>query len=195
MIYLTLFLEFFKIGLFCFGGAFGMIPLIEETVLAYGWLTESEFFDLIGVCESTPGPIAVNMATYIGSVQGGIFGSIAATLGVVTPSFIIILIVASVLKGLTQNRFFKGFIQGVKPVITALILSTGVLLLAKSFGFMVGESFSPDYVSVIIFAMLVGIYFLFRKLFGKKIGSVTLIAVSAVFGIGVSVLGELMGLI
>jgi len=97
MIYLTLFLEFFKVGLFCFGGAFGMIPLIEETVMRYGWLSESEFFDLIGVCESTPGPIAVNMATYIGSVQGGIFGSIAATLGVVMPSFLIILLVSSVM--------------------------------------------------------------------------------------------------
>ena len=110
MIYLQLFLEFFKVGLFCFGGAFGMIPLIEETVVNHGWLTEAEFFNLIGVCESTPGPIAVNTATYVGSVMGGPLGSIAATLGVVLPSFLIILLIAAVLKNLTDNKYFKGFI-------------------------------------------------------------------------------------
>ena len=135
MIYLTLFLEFFKIGLFCFGGAFGMIPLIEETVTKYAWLSESEFYAFLGVCESTPGPIAVNMATYIGSSQGGVLGSIAATLGVVTPSFIIILLVASLLKGLTDNKHFRGFLSGVKPVIIALILSAGAVLAAKSAGY------------------------------------------------------------
>ena len=116
MIYAVLFFEFFKIGLFCFGGAFGMIPLIEETVTEHGWLSETQFFDFVGVCESTPGPIAVNMATYVGSTQGGLLGSICATLGVVTPSFIIILLIASVLKNFTENRYFKGFLKGVKPV-------------------------------------------------------------------------------
>ena len=121
MIYLQLFLEFFKIGLFCFGGAFGMIPLIEETVINRGWLTEAEFFNLLGVCESTPGPIAVNTATYVGSVMGGPLGSICATLGVVLPSFLIILLIAAVLKNLTNNKYFKGFMRGVKPVVVALI--------------------------------------------------------------------------
>ena len=105
-IYLLLFLEFFKIGLFTFGGGYAMIPLVEETVVARGWISESAFYDFIGVCESTPGPIAVNMATYVGSVQGqlangvfgGVFGSICATLGVVLPSFLIILAIAALLK-------------------------------------------------------------------------------------------------
>ena len=83
MIYLILFLEFFKVGLFCFGGAFGMIPLIEETVVKHQWLTEGEFYDLIGICESTPGPIAVNIATFVGSNEAGLLGSIAATLGII----------------------------------------------------------------------------------------------------------------
>ena len=87
MICLTLFLEFFKIGLFCFGGGFGMVPLIREAVLKHGWLTENAFYNFVGVCESTPGPIAVNMATYIGSVQGGILGSLSATVGVIFPLF------------------------------------------------------------------------------------------------------------
>ena len=79
MIYAVLFLAFFKVGLFCFGGAFGMLPLIEETVLQHGWLTEQEFYNFVGICESTPGPIAVNIATYVGSTQAGLLGSIAAT--------------------------------------------------------------------------------------------------------------------
>lgn len=191
MIYLTLFLEFFKVGLFCFGGAFGMIPLIEETVMLYGWLSESEFFDLIGVCESTPGPIAVNMATYIGSVQGGIFGSIAATLGVVMPSFLIILLVASVMKNLTENRVFRGFMQGVKPVIVALILSTGVILLVKAVGAADLAVSSQDIVPMLIFALLAAVYFGYGRITGKKLSSVLLILISAGLGVAVSLLGEL----
>ena len=191
MIYLTLFLEFFKVGLFCFGGAFGMIPLIEETVMHYGWLSDSEFFDLIGVCESTPGPIAVNMATYIGSVQGGIFGSIAATLGVVMPSFLIILLVASVMKNLTENRVFMGFMQGVKPVIVALILSTGVILLVKAVGAADLAVSSQDIVPMLIFALLAAVYFGYGRITGKKLSSVLLILISAGLGVSVSLLGEL----
>ncbi len=191
MIYLTLFLEFFKVGLFCFGGAFGMIPLIEETVMHYDWLSESEFFDLIGVCESTPGPIAVNMATYIGSVQGGIFGSIAATLGVVMPSFLIILLVASVMKNLTENRVFRGFMQGVKPVIVALILSTGVILLVKAVGAADLAVSSQDIVPMLIFALLAAVYFGYGRITGKKLSSVLLILISAGLGVAVSLLGEL----
>ena len=191
MIYLTLFLEFFKVGLFCFGGAFGMIPLIEETVMRYGWLSDSEFFDLIGVCESTPGPIAVNMATYIGSVQGGIFGSIAATLGVVMPSFLIILLVASVMKNLTENRIFRGFMQGVKPVIVALILSTGVILLVKAVGVADLSISAQDFVPMLIFAILAAVYFGYGRITGKKLSSVLLILISAGLGVVVSLLGEL----
>ena len=104
MIYLYLFLEFFKIGLFTFGGGYAMIPLVEETVLKYGWATENEFYNLIGVCESTPGPIAVNMATYIGSTVGGFFGSLLATLGVILPAFIIMLIISALLKNFSSNK-------------------------------------------------------------------------------------------
>ena len=75
MIYLLLFLEFLKIGLFTFGGGYAMIPLIRETVVARMWLTENEFYDFIGICESTPGPIAINMATYVGSTQAGFLGA------------------------------------------------------------------------------------------------------------------------
>ena len=185
MIYLTLFLEFFKVGLFCFGGAFGMIPLIEETVLAHGWVTQTQFYDFIGVCESTPGPIAVNMATYIGSTQGGLLGSIAATAGVVLPSFLIILLIASILTGFTGNRYFQGFMKGVKPVVIALIVSTGLTLLAGNLGLSEGR---PDWVSAVIFLLLGGFYFGWKRLRGKKPSSVLIILLSAVLGIALSLL-------
>ncbi len=190
MIYLQLFLEFFKIGFFCFGGAFGMIPLIEETVVKHGWLTESEFVNLIGVCESTPGPIAVNTATYVGSVMGGPLGSICATLGVVLPSFLIILLIASVLKNLTDNKYFKGFMRGVKPVVVALILSTGGLLLLKTIGYAGLQEFSVDWVSVVILVLLVGIYFGITYLWKKKLSAVKIILLSAGLGIVVSMACE-----
>ena len=190
MIYLQLFLEFFKIGLFCFGGAFGMIPLIEETVVKHGWLTESEFFNLIGVCESTPEPIAVNTATYVGSVMGGPLGSIAATLGVVLPSFLIILLIASVLKNLTDNKYFKGFMRGVKPVVVALILSTGSMLLLKTIGYAGLQKFRVDVVSVVLLVLLVGIYFGITRLWKKKLSAVKIILLSAGLGVAVSLVAE-----
>lgn len=190
MIYLQLFLEFFKIGLFCFGGAFGMIPLIEETVVTRGWLTEAEFFNLIGVCESTPGPIAVNTATYVGSVMGGLPGSVVATLGVVLPSFLIILLIASVLKNLTDNKYFKGFMRGVKPVIVALILSTGSLLLLKTIGYAGLQKFRVEVVSVVILVLLSGIYFGITRLWKKKLSAVKIILLSAGLGLVVSMAFE-----
>ena len=193
MILLTLFAEFFKVGLFCFGGAFGMIPLIQETVLEHNWISEAQFYDLIGVCESTPGPIAVNMATYIGSSQAGLWGSICATAGVVMPSFLIILLIASVLKNFHNNPFFKGFLKGVKPVIIALILSTGLILLAKNFGYVSIRSFQPDWIGIIIFCVLCTVFFGAKHFFKKKLSSITMIGISAVTGIAVCLIAELFG--
>ena len=99
MIYFKLFLTFLEIGAVSFGGGYGMISLIREAVLSNHWLTESEFINFIAVSESTPGPLAVNMATFIGSSQGGVLGSLLATLGVVLPSFVIILLIAAVRGG------------------------------------------------------------------------------------------------
>ena len=132
MIYFYLFLEFFKIGLFTIGGGYAMIPLMRETVLKYGWMDEATFYDFLGISESTPGPIAINMATFIGHSEGGFFGSLLATVGVVLPSFIIILLVASILKKLIKNKHFQAFMSGVKPVVLGLILSTGLVLVANS---------------------------------------------------------------
>lgn len=184
MIYLELFFEFFKIGLFTFGGGYAMIPLVKETAVDKGWLLLEEFNAMIGVCESTPGPVAVNMATYIGSIQGGILGSICATLGVVLPSFLIILLIASVLKRFSENKIFKNFIKGVKPVVTALILSTGIILLAGCIGFNIDTiEFSFNIVTTIVFVLIVALYFIITKVFKKKLSSILIILISAGLGI------------
>ena len=189
MIYLELFYEFFKMGLFTFGGGYAMIPLVRETVTGKGWLAAEEFSSLLGVCESTPGPVAINMATYIGSLQGGLFGSICATLGVVLPSFLIILLIASVLKKFSENKYFKNFIKGVKPVVTALILSTGILLLVECIGVNIQEfSIDLNLVPTIVFCLVVITYFVVLKCFKKKISAIQLIMISAILGIGLSYL-------
>lgn len=188
MILWTLFIEFFKIGLFTIGGGYAMIPLVKETVLNYGWLPEGEFYDFLGICESTPGPIAINMATYVGSVQGGILGSICATLGVVLPSFIIILLIASILKNFTDNKYFKGFIEGVKPIVIALITATGFTLLIKCIGFVSLNEFDFNIVSTVCFALLTIIYFAYKKFAKRKLSTILLIVISAVLGMVVSLL-------
>lgn len=192
MVYLYLFLEFFKIGLFTFGGGFAMIPLIEETVLKHNWLNEAQFYSFIGVCESTPGPVAINMATYIGSVQGGLFGSIVATFGVVLPSFIIILLIAAVLKNLTDNKLFKGFILGVKPVVIALIVSVGLVLLIKAIGYVSFAEFYFDLVSLIILICISAVFYGYKRIKGKKMSTIVLILVSALLGIAFNVIKELL---
>ena len=105
MIYLDLLLGFLKVGCFAFGGAYGAIPLIRDVVLSYGWLSDEVLTYMIAVSESTPGPIMVNLATYIGSSQAGILGSFIATLAVVLPSFLIILFVTALLKTALKNKF------------------------------------------------------------------------------------------
>ena len=180
---LLLFFEFFKIGLFTFGGGYAMIPLIKELVLKYDWIAEEEFYNFLGVCESTPGPIAINMATFIGAEQGGILGSICATLGVVMPSLIIIILVASILNKFIKNKYVQFFLKGVKPVVVGLILSTGIVLLAKVIGYQNLETFSFNLQSTIVFAILVAIFFLSKYVFKKKVNNILLICISAVLGI------------
>jgi len=184
MILLLLFLEFFKIGCFSFGGGFGMLPLMEQTVLDHGWLTESQFYDFVGVCESTPGPIAVNMATYVGSCQAGIAGSIAATLGVVLPSFLIILLIAAVMKKFCDHPYVRSFIKGVQPVIIGLILSTGVQLLVKATG--LGQSSAFSFPAVLSLIGVAGAALIFRLFTGKKLTAVPLIGLAAAMGVAFS---------
>ena len=190
MIYWYLFIEFLKIGLFTFGGGYTMLPLIKEVVLKYSWLTEEQFFDFIGVCESTPGPVAINMATYIGSMQGGFLGSLIATFAVVLPSFIIILLVASILKKFINNRFFQQALLGIKAVIIGLIFSTGITLLIKLLGFESLTVFNFNFSSLIILLCLFILYTLFYKIKKVRINAIALILTSAGLGIIVCTIFE-----
>lgn len=184
IIYLELFLTFFKIGLFTFGGGYAMIPLVRDEALALNWITEEGFVNFIAVAESTPGPIAINMATFIGSTNAGILGAICSTLGVILPSFIIILLIASVLKKFLQISGVQAFIKGIHPTITALILSTGLtMLLSALFSIKNIESkFSFDYKALIILACIILAETLYKKIFKKKPSAIILIIVSAILG-------------
>lgn len=185
-IYLILFLEFFMIGLFTIGGGYAMIPLVRELVLKYNWMSETEFYNFLGVCESTPGPIAINMATYVGSTQGGLLGSIVATLGVVLPSFIIIILVASILKKVIKNKYFQAFLNGVKPVVIALIFGTGLMLVIKCIGFININEFSFDFISFLIFILIAFIFYFTKYVFKKKLNAISLILISASLGLLIS---------
>ena len=182
MIYIELFLNFLVIGAVSFGGGYGMISLVRETVLSKGWLTESQFMDFIAVSESTPGPLAVNMATFIGSSQGGILGAFTATLGVVLPSFFIILIIAAVLKNILK---YEGVKAGIRPCIVAMIIATAIsmglnifIVAEKS-----GDAISPDIRSIIIFFILIAVQLMCGKVLKKKLSPILMIVFSAVLGI------------
>ena len=122
MIYLKLFLTFLEIGAVSFGGGYAMISMIREKVLLHGWMSEEELINIIAVAESTPGPIEVNMETFVGSTQAGILGALLATLGVVLPSFIIILLIASVIRGFLKFAGVKAALSGGSSEPTAGVI-------------------------------------------------------------------------
>jgi len=125
---LTLFLEFFKIGAFAFGGAYGAIPLIREALLSRGWMDESQLMNLLGISESTPGPIMVNAATMTGFGQAGIPGAALATLGVILPSFLIMLVMPRLQKKWSGHRVIRLALRGVQPCLAGVICATGIHL-------------------------------------------------------------------
>lgn len=186
MIYLELFLTFLKIGAVSFGGGYAMIPLIQDEVVTHGWLSLNEILNFIAVSESTPGPIAINMATFVGSSQGGLLGAFCATLGVVLPSFIIILIVASVIKGLLKYAGVQAFLNGLRPVVVGLILGTAITIFMQvifAFENIQTSIISFDYKALIIFAIVVGIHCFYKWKTKKTISPILLIIISAILGL------------
>jgi chromate transporter len=179
----------FKIGLFTFGGGYAMIPFVREQVLAHGWLTEEELLNMIAVSESTPGPIAVNMATFVGSNEAGVLGAIAATLGVVLPSFLIILLISALLKNFLKYKGVKAFLSGVRPCVVALILGTASTLILNVLlganGNLTENSlnFNIDIRAIIIFAIVVALSFALKKITAKKPSPILMIVISAFLGI------------
>lgn len=196
-IYLKLFLTFLKIGAFTFGGGYAMLPLVQQEVIRNGWLTEEQILNFIAVSESTPGPFAINISTYIGTETGGFFGALAATLGVTLPSFIIILIVARVFTAFRKNRFVSGAMSGLKPAVIGLI-GAAVITVGKSVFFPSVSSFDLSalkdtvfsysfLVSLLIFA--VSFILVMNK---KKISPILVIVISAALGIGAGYVGEMI---
>lgn len=123
MILLDLFLSFFKIGLFTFGGGYAMIPMISDTVASHGWITTEALIDFIAISESTPGPFAINIATFVGMSQAGWIGAVFSTLGVIMPSFIVILIIARFFLRFSDNKIVKAALSGLRPAVVGLIAS------------------------------------------------------------------------
>lgn len=179
MIYWELFLGFLEVGCFAFGGGYGAIPLIRDVVTRHGWLSDDALTYMIAVSESTPGPIMVNMATYVGSRQGGLPGALLATAAVVLPSFLIILLVLSLMRHLLKNRFVQAFLNGMKPCVTGIILATGISLLLG----VCLPSGKPALLPLVLLALLVGVKWLWKKLRGKKMSPILLILISAALGI------------
>ena len=184
MIYLELFLSFLKVGAFSFGGGLGMISLIRDECIGNGWLTEAELLNLIGVAESTPGPIAVNIATFVGSSQAGFFGALLSTLGVITPSFVIILIIAALFSGLFKLGAVRALLNGMRPAIVGLILGMSLILcLSLLFGISSYQSeLSFDFWGTIILGACALCAFIYKKIRKKAISPIILIIFSGVMG-------------
>ncbi len=192
MIFLELFWTFFKIGLFTFGGGYAMIPLIQDAVITNAWVTSEEIINFIAVSESTPGPFAINMATYVGAevagaegVFAGILGAASATLGVVMPSFVIILLVAKCFDKFRNHKIVVGCMSGLKPAVVGLI-AAAMLSIGQTVLFPNGVSWgtfgtAQIYLSLAIFAIMSVLAF-------KKAHPIVIVCISAVIGIAVGFL-------
>ncbi|MBQ8746288.1 MAG: chromate transporter [Clostridia bacterium] len=184
MILLELFFTFLKIGALSFGGGMGMISLIREEVLGHGWMTEADLLNMIAVAESTPGPIAVNIATFIGADEGGIAGAALATLGVVLPSFVIILVIAALVKNLLKYEGVKAFLGGVRPCVIGLILAVAATLgLGTLLGIgKIGDALTVDWRGIAIFAAVAVSAAVLKKIRKKPVSPIVMILISAVLG-------------
>lgn len=184
MIYMKLFLTFLEIGALSFGGGYGMISVVREAVLGNGWLTEEAFIRFIAVSESTPGPLAVNMATFIGASQGGFPGALCATLGVVLPAFIIILVIAALIQNLLRFAGVQAFLSGVRPCVVGLILATALIMGLKTlFSFSnLGDNPVPDWRGILLFALMPLTAWGYKRLRKKPLSPILLILLSAGLG-------------
>ncbi len=189
MIYLELFLTFLKLGAFTFGGGAAMMPFIQQEAVEKWGFTAEEIINFIAISESTPGPFAVNIATYVGAEKGGFFGSVCATLGLVLPSFIIILIIAKCYDKFKTNKVVAGAMTGLRPASVGLIAAATVSIGIEVFfggSFSFSAMLSYDFIAA--FLLFGGMLAL--CLLKKKTSPVVVIGISAVLGIGICYLGE-----
>ena len=191
MILLELFWGFLKVGLFSFGGAYAAIPLIREIVLSYGWLDDGAISYMIAVSESTPGPIIVNLATYVGSTQGGVLGAAVATFAVVLPAFVSILLVMAVLKRFLDRPRMQAVLHALEAAVAGIILATGSWMLAENLmGAGQGNgALTVDWRGMGIALALIALLMLAKPIFHRKVSPIALICVSAVLGVVVYGIG------
>ena len=181
MIYLELLLGFLEVGCFSFGGAYSAIPLIRDVVLSYGWLSDETMTYMIAVAESTPGPIMVNLATFVGNAQAGLPGAILATMAVVLPSFFVILLIMCLLRNLLKHAYVQAILRGMKPCVIGIVLATGAYMtLHRCFP---QAELIPDWRALVITALLLALRALYPKLRGKKLSPIAMIVISAVCGL------------
>ena len=191
MKFIILFLEFLKIGLFTFGGGYAMIPLVKEAVLKHGWMNEETFINMIGVSEVTPGPIAINMATYVGSTQGGFLGALLCTLGVVLPSFIIMLLISILLKKYMKNKYVQSALGGIKFVAVALISASALTIFADvlfPYSIKGSVTVTPNLLAIKMLIIIIAGYFLMKLVLKRKPGPILVIVMSAIVGLMVNYL-------
>ena len=181
MVYLDLLIGFLKVGLFSFGGGYVSIALIKEIVASHGWMDEEMLMYMIAVSESTPGPLMVNLATYIGSSKGGILGALIATSAVVLPAYVIIFLIILLFKGLMKNKAFQSVFDGLKPCVIGIIFATGLSVVWNNLNIQIGTGF--DYTAGILTVILAAIYFGSRKIIKKGMSPILLIVISGVVGI------------
>lgn len=182
MILLDLFIGFLKVGCFSFGGAYAAIPLIREVVLSYGWVTEEMLTDMIAVSESTPGPIMVNLATYVGSSQAGIPGAAVATLASVLPAFVIILLIMMVMKKTVKNKYVQAVMRGLQSCVIGMITAVGCFMLYQNALRPLAEG-QGDPRPLLLAAGLALVYFGSRRVMKKGLTPIMLIGISACLGI------------
>lgn len=185
MIYFQLFFTFLKVGAFAFGGGYAMLSLIGDSVLKYGWMSEAELLNFVGVETVIPGPIAVNMATYIGYEQGGFLGALLATIGVVLPSFIIILIVAAFIKNLLKYPPVKAFISSMRPALGGLILSVAITMALTVFlgiDTVTNINLAFDWRTLAVLAMVIAVPLVWKHIKKTEFSSILLVAISGVMG-------------
>lgn len=200
MIYLLLFWEYFKIGLFTIGGGYAMLPMVIQVVEKHQWLTTDQLYNFIGVAESTPGPFAINLATFVGTMVGnnqfgfwgGVLGAVVATFGVVLPSLVIIIIISKLLERFKTSKHVQGVLYGIRPVVVGLVLSaligiaTNVVLPNVDLTDIPSSNLTPfNWVSLIMMCAFLPLSKI--KIKGKKVHPIFMILLSA--GLGVLLFG------
>ena len=180
MIFLEVFWSFFKIGLFTFGGGYAMLPMIQSEMERHGWIQAEELVNFIAVSESTPGPFAINISTYVGMETGGLFGAFCATFGVVLPSFVVILIVAKCLQKFRSNQWVQGGLFGIKVAVVGLIAASALSVAASVF---FPQGLQLSVFSSAQFWVSCGIFAVAAVLTKCRLHPIVVICASAVLGI------------